>query len=60
MLVVSPHELAVFLDGLGQPPPTKKLVRGYKVRVKRQAQTPEEMVKRREVVGKIIAPKPTD
>lgn len=54
VLVCAPDELAVFLGTMGRPEPSEKMVRGYKVRVKRQTQTPEEMVKRRAAIGKII------
>lgn len=54
VLVCAPDELAVFLDTMGRPEPSEKMVRGYKVRVKRQTQTPEEMVKRRAAIGKTI------
>jgi len=60
ILVQSPDELAVFLDSLGEPAPTEKVVRGYKVRVKRQPQSPEEAAKRRDVIEKVISrPKQT-
>jgi hypothetical protein len=32
----------------------EKLVRGYKVRISRQKQSPEEVAKRREAIGKIV------
>lgn len=54
VLVHSPEELAIFLDTLGDPTPQEKLVRGYKVRVKRQHQSASDMISRRDIVGKVV------
>lgn len=53
--VCSPEELAQFLDTLQVPEAGEKLVRGYKVRVNRQKQSPDEAAKRRDAVGKVMA-----
>ena len=53
--VCSPEELALFLDSLSQPDqPDERIVRGYKVRVKRQNQSASDMAARRDTVGKIV------
>ncbi len=53
--VCSPEELALFLDTLTQPNQSdERIVRGYKVRVKRQNQSASDMATRRDTVGKII------
>lgn len=54
--VCSPEELALFLDSLAQPArPDDRIVRGYKVRVKRQNQSASDMAARRDTIGKIVA-----
>lgn len=53
--VCSPEELARFLDSLGGPDHSdERIVRGYKVRVKRQNQSPSDMATRRDTIGKIV------
>lgn len=54
--VCSPEELALFLDSLAQSDgPDERIVRGYKVRVKRQNQSASDMAARRDTIGKIVA-----
>jgi len=56
VLVCSPEELALFLDSLAQSDrPDEHIVRGYKVRVKRQNQSASDMTTRRDTIGKIVA-----
>ena len=55
VLVCSPEELALFLDSLAESSQSdERIVRGYKVRVKRQNQSPSDMAMRRDTIGKVI------
>lgn len=54
--VCGPEEIVGVLDGLDPGPVvTESTVRGYKVKVKRQAMTPEEVASRRAAVAGVIA-----
>lgn len=54
--VLEPADIAGYLDAFPTPEtPAESTVRGYKVRINRQAQTPEEAAERRRMVAQTIA-----
>jgi hypothetical protein len=51
-----PEEVLAHLDGLaGETEVTEETIRGYKVKVTRQALSPEEVEARRRAIGQVIA-----
>jgi hypothetical protein len=44
-----------YLDSLGIPPTTEKVVKGYKVRTKQQTVAPEDAAARRKAISEVIA-----
>jgi hypothetical protein len=56
IVAVAPEEVVAALESLEVPPgPTEATVRGYKVKVKRQAISPGDVAARRSTVAEIIA-----
>ncbi|MDO8272425.1 MAG: type IV secretion system DNA-binding domain-containing protein [Gammaproteobacteria bacterium] len=47
--------LLPYLDSLGVPPTTEKVVKGYKVRTVQQTVSPEDVIQRRKAVAEVIA-----
>lgn len=53
---IGAEEIVAFLDGLDSGPAvTESTVRGYKVKVTRQAVSPEELAGRRSAIAEVIA-----
>lgn len=51
-----PEELNEYLDSLGEPPPpTEKMVRGYKVRTTQQVINPKEAETRKQAIAEVLA-----
>ncbi len=53
--VIGAEDLPTMLDELNTPPPTETTVRGYKVKVTRQAVSPEDIISRRAAMAGVIA-----
>ena len=53
--VIGAEDLPTFLDDLNTPTTTETTVRGYKVKVTRQAVSPEDVVNRRAAMAEVIA-----
>ena len=53
--VCAPEDIVAMLDLFGVPEPTESTVRGYKVRVSRQALTPGDAAAKRSAIASVVA-----
>ncbi len=55
VLLVAPEEVVTALDSLAVNPPNESVVRGYRVKVKRQAISSTELAGKRAVIAEVVA-----
>jgi hypothetical protein len=53
--IVSPEDVVTTLESFGTPPPQESIVRGYKVKVTRQALSPSDASAKRSAVAAVVA-----